>query len=131
MLGDRYVLVGDAGAFLDPIFSTGVLLAMESALEAAGVLSEGLRPGDLSRRPLRAVRAPPCAALPALPPLRGRVLRAGVPRLFLRRDRFGLYQCGALDPRRQLASFARTRLRIALCSSRWSGCNVEWRSSSG
>jgi flavin-dependent dehydrogenase len=47
--GDRYVLVGDAGAFLDPIFSTGVLLAMQSGLEAASVLSEGLRRGDLSR----------------------------------------------------------------------------------
>jgi flavin-dependent dehydrogenase len=47
--GDRYVLVGDAGAFLDPIFSTGVLLAMQSGLEAAGALSEGLRRGDLSR----------------------------------------------------------------------------------
>jgi flavin-dependent dehydrogenase len=47
--GDRYLLVGDAGAFLDPIFSTGVLLAMQSGLEAAGVLSEGLRRGDMSR----------------------------------------------------------------------------------
>jgi FADH2-dependent halogenase len=47
--GDRYVLVGDAGAFLDPIFSTGVLLAMQSGLEAAEVLSQGLRAGDLRR----------------------------------------------------------------------------------
>jgi flavin-dependent dehydrogenase len=48
--GDRWVLVGDAGAFLDPIFSTGVLLAMQSGIEAAAVVSEGLRKGDLSAR---------------------------------------------------------------------------------
>ena len=48
--GDRFVLVGDAGAFLDPIFSTGVLLAMQSGIEAAEVVSEGLRDGDLSAR---------------------------------------------------------------------------------
>jgi flavin-dependent dehydrogenase len=48
--GDRWVLVGDAGAFLDPIFSTGVLLAMQTGIEAAEVVSEGLRDGDLSAR---------------------------------------------------------------------------------
>lgn len=46
--GDRWVLVGDAGAFLDPIFSTGVLLAMQSGIEAAAAIGEGLRRGDLS-----------------------------------------------------------------------------------
>lgn len=45
--GDRFVLVGDAAAFLDPIFSTGVLLAMQSGIEAAKALSEGLRGGGL------------------------------------------------------------------------------------
>ena len=48
--GDRFVLAGDAGAFLDPIFSTGVLLAMQSGIEAAEVISEGLRDGDLAAR---------------------------------------------------------------------------------
>jgi FADH2-dependent halogenase len=48
--GDRFVLVGDAGAFLDPIFSTGVLMAMQSGIEAAEAVSEGLRDGDLSAR---------------------------------------------------------------------------------
>jgi FADH2-dependent halogenase len=48
--GDRFVLVGDAGAFLDPIFSTGVLLAMQSGIEAAEVVSDGLRDGDLRAR---------------------------------------------------------------------------------
>jgi flavin-dependent dehydrogenase len=46
--GDRFVLTGDAGAFLDPIFSTGVLLAMQSGIEAAEAISAGLRVSDLS-----------------------------------------------------------------------------------
>jgi FADH2-dependent halogenase len=52
--GDRFVLVGDAGAFLDPIFSTGVLLAMQSGIEAAEVVSDGLRDGDLRARRFKA-----------------------------------------------------------------------------
>src|SRR5215470_15158816 len=37
MAGDRWVAVGDAAAFLDPIFSTGVLLAMQAGVDAAEV----------------------------------------------------------------------------------------------
>lgn len=48
--GDRWVLVGDAGAFLDPIFSTGVLMAMQSGIEAGQTLADGVDRGDLSRR---------------------------------------------------------------------------------
>src|SRR5258705_11175826 len=48
MAGDRWVAVGDAAAFLDPIFSTGVLLAMQGGLEAAEAIDAGLRAGDLS-----------------------------------------------------------------------------------
>jgi len=50
MAGDRWVAVGDAAAFLDPIFSTGVLLAMQAGLEAAAVIHQGLESGDLSVR---------------------------------------------------------------------------------
>jgi flavin-dependent dehydrogenase len=50
MAGDRWVAVGDSGAFLDPIFSTGVLLAMQGGLEAAAAIDAGLRAGDLSAR---------------------------------------------------------------------------------
>jgi FADH2-dependent halogenase len=50
MAGDRWVAVGDAAAFLDPIFSTGVLLAMQGGLEAAEAIDAGLRTGDLSER---------------------------------------------------------------------------------
>lgn len=50
MAGDRWVAVGDAAAFLDPVFSTGVMLAMQGGLEIAEALDEGLRSGDLSAR---------------------------------------------------------------------------------
>jgi flavin-dependent dehydrogenase len=50
LAGDRWVTVGDAAAFLDPIFSTGVLLAMQGGLEVAAAIDAGLRDGDLSRR---------------------------------------------------------------------------------
>jgi FADH2-dependent halogenase len=48
--GDRWVAVGDAAAFLDPIFSTGVLLAMQGGLDAAAAIEAGLKSGDLSAR---------------------------------------------------------------------------------
>jgi flavin-dependent dehydrogenase len=50
LAGDRWLAVGDAAAFLDPIFSTGVLLAMQAGLEAADALHAGLAAGDLSSR---------------------------------------------------------------------------------
>jgi flavin-dependent dehydrogenase len=46
--GDRWLVAGDAGSFLDPIFSTGVAIALESGLEAAQAVSQGLASGDLS-----------------------------------------------------------------------------------
>jgi len=48
--GDRWVLIGDAGSFLDPMFSTGVAIALESGLEGAQAVSDGLKRGDLSMR---------------------------------------------------------------------------------
>jgi flavin-dependent dehydrogenase len=41
--GDGFCLVGDAACFLDPVFSTGVLLAMESAELAASAVDRALR----------------------------------------------------------------------------------------
>jgi flavin-dependent dehydrogenase len=46
--GDRWLLAGDAGSFLDPVFSTGVAIALESGLEAGQAVDGGLRSGDLS-----------------------------------------------------------------------------------
>ena len=43
MTGDRYILLGDAYAFVDPIFSSGVMLAMQSAFLGADVVEACLR----------------------------------------------------------------------------------------
>jgi flavin-dependent dehydrogenase len=51
--GDRWLLVGDAGSFLDPVFSTGVAIALESGVEAARALDRALAVGDLSARAFR------------------------------------------------------------------------------
>lgn len=50
MAGDRWVAVGDAAAFLDPVFSTGVMLAMQGGVEIAEAIDHGLRSGDVSAR---------------------------------------------------------------------------------
>jgi flavin-dependent dehydrogenase len=46
--GDGWVLVGDAFGFLDPLYSSGVLLALKSGSLAADALAEGLEKGDTS-----------------------------------------------------------------------------------
>jgi flavin-dependent dehydrogenase len=46
--GDGWVLVGDAFGFLDPLYSSGVLLALKSAAMAADAVAEGLAKGDTS-----------------------------------------------------------------------------------
>lgn len=39
--GDRWFLAGDAGSFLDPVFSTGVLMGLRSGIEAADAVELG------------------------------------------------------------------------------------------
>jgi len=51
--GDRWILAGDAGSFLDPVFSSGVAIAMESGLEGAQAVDAGIARGDLSARAFR------------------------------------------------------------------------------
>lgn len=46
--GDGWVLVGDAFGFLDPLYSSGVLLALKSGELAADAIAEGLEKGDVS-----------------------------------------------------------------------------------
>jgi len=46
--GDGFCLVGDAFAFLDPLFSTGVFLALKSGEMAADTLHEALLAHDVS-----------------------------------------------------------------------------------
>ena len=45
MAGPGYFLVGDAAAFLDPIFSTGVTLAMKAAVQAASQITDMIQHG--------------------------------------------------------------------------------------
>ncbi len=46
--GNGWVLVGDAFGFLDPLYSSGVLLALKSGQLAADAIVEGFRTGDTS-----------------------------------------------------------------------------------
>jgi len=46
--GDGFVIVGDAFGFLDPLYSSGVLLALKSGEMAADAILEGLTNGDLT-----------------------------------------------------------------------------------
>ncbi len=46
--GDGWVLVGDACGFLDPLYSSGVLLALKSGAYAADAIVEGLQKNDTS-----------------------------------------------------------------------------------
>jgi flavin-dependent dehydrogenase len=48
--GNRWILAGDAGSFLDPVFSTGVSIAMESGIEAAAELDRARARNDFSAR---------------------------------------------------------------------------------
>jgi 1H-pyrrole-2-carbonyl-[peptidyl-carrier protein] chlorinase len=47
--GDRFVLIGDAARFVDPIFSSGVSVALNSARLAAKDIIEAHRAGDFSK----------------------------------------------------------------------------------
>lgn len=51
MVGPNYALIGDAAGFLDPIFSTGVFMAMKSADIASAAVAARLRSGSM--KPLR------------------------------------------------------------------------------
>ena len=50
--GDGWVMVGDSAAFLDPIYSSGLFLALASAELAADCVHEGLTSNDLSAQKL-------------------------------------------------------------------------------
>ena len=43
MSGKNFIMIGDAYAFIDPVFSTGVYLAMKSAFLGADVVTASLR----------------------------------------------------------------------------------------
>ena len=49
LAGDGWLFVGDAGGFLDPLFSTGAHLAIKGADLAAEAIDQALAKGDTSR----------------------------------------------------------------------------------
>jgi flavin-dependent dehydrogenase len=51
--GDGWVLVGDAFGFLDPLYSSGVLLALVSGEMAADAIGDAFEANDLSEKRLR------------------------------------------------------------------------------
>lgn len=52
-VGDGWMLLGDAAFFIDPIFASGMSIAMHSAKFAAGVIVEALQQGDVSENRLK------------------------------------------------------------------------------
>ncbi len=50
--GDGWVLVGDAGGFIDPIYSSGVFLALKSGVMAGEAVAQGLHNNDVSAKRL-------------------------------------------------------------------------------
>ncbi len=50
VVGDRFVAVGDAIAFVDPIFSGGVYIALRSGQLASVAIRDAFRAGDFSAR---------------------------------------------------------------------------------
>ena len=80
LAGDGWVLVGDAATFLDPVFSTGVFLALATGERAAQTIDRALaRRGRVDAPGLPRLRARSakrmCAPIPAL---RLRLLRSGL-----------------------------------------------------
>jgi 1H-pyrrole-2-carbonyl-[peptidyl-carrier protein] chlorinase len=57
IVGDRLVLVGDAGRFVDPIFSTGVSIALNSSRFAHKDVLGALETGDFSAESFRTFEA--------------------------------------------------------------------------
>jgi flavin-dependent dehydrogenase len=53
LCGDRFMLVGDAGRFVDPIFSTGVSIALNSSRFAHKDILGALERNDFSRQSFR------------------------------------------------------------------------------
>lgn len=64
--GDGLVLVGDAFAFLDPVFSSGVFLALRSGELAANAVDAALTAGDVSASRFSEYGAQMCKGIEAM-----------------------------------------------------------------
>src|SRR5262249_17378214 len=63
---DGLILAGDAFAFLDPVFSSGVMLALRSGELAADAANEALRDGDFSGERVSAYGAEFCKRIESM-----------------------------------------------------------------
>ncbi len=61
--GDGVLLVGDAFAFLDPVFSSGVFLALKSGELAADAIDEALADGNVSAKQFEGYGKDICTAI--------------------------------------------------------------------
>lgn len=61
--GDGLLLVGDAFAFLDPVFSSGVFLALKSGEVAAEAIDRALETGDTSAKQFESYGKDMCLAM--------------------------------------------------------------------
>jgi FADH2-dependent halogenase len=50
LTGDRWLLAGDAAGFIDPVFSTGVFIALASGEQAADIIDASLKNPSAQRR---------------------------------------------------------------------------------
>jgi len=57
MIGERYIMVGDSSSFIDPVFSTGVHLAMSSAFKGADAVVTCLDQPALAKQALKRYEA--------------------------------------------------------------------------
>ncbi|MCB9932499.1 MAG: tryptophan 7-halogenase [Planctomycetes bacterium] len=53
-VADRLIKVGDAGAFIDPVFSSGVFLSVKAAEMAAGAIQHAFESGDFRENVFKA-----------------------------------------------------------------------------
>ena len=80
VVGDRFLCVGDAVAFVDPIFSPGVFLAMQSGELAAGAILRAFRAEPVRGQALPRLRARGAPGHAAVRALHRVLLRSRLPR---------------------------------------------------
>jgi flavin-dependent dehydrogenase len=115
--GDRFVAVGDAVAFVDPIFSGGVYIAMRSGQLAARAILEAFAAGDFSARRFAAYERRVRAGLAPLFKFIHKYYEPAFFDLLMHpRDDFGIYRAvlTVLSGGSWLRLTWRTRLSLAL-----------------
>jgi FADH2-dependent halogenase len=131
--GCNFAMVGDAAGFLDPIFSTGVFIAMKSADLAANAVEALVRDGN--RRPLMAYQRNFGTALDRYLRFIENFYRREFLEVFLQpQDRFGLLPAIVGVLAGDVFSKRSTRMRLALFFAlvriqKWKGViapPIEW-----